>query len=183
MILCVDVDNVLGNLQEVVTNLFNERYGTNYTLDDFTDYNIENVLPVKEAINMQKMYGDNNIYSYVKPISGAQESLQRLVNTGHQVYLVTDAIPQNYNDKINWLHHFFPFIDNAHIIAMKHKWLLRADVMIEDNLTNLLARPYYERIVLDYPWNRNVTDYVYDIHRCTSWDEIIDAINKIDERE
>ena len=59
MILCVDVDNVLGNLQEVVTNLFNERYGTNYTLDDFTDYNIENVLPVKEAINMQKMYGDN----------------------------------------------------------------------------------------------------------------------------
>ena len=66
---------------------------------------------------------------------------------------------------------------------MKHKWLLRADVMIEDNLTNLLARPYYERIVLDYPWNRNVTDYVYDIHRCTSWDEIVDAINKIDEKE
>lgn len=183
MILCVDVDNVLGNLQETVINLFNKRYDTNYTMDDFTDYNVENVLPVKEAINMQIMYGDNDIYNHVKPILGAQTCLQKLVNAGHQVYLVTDAIPNNYNDKINWLHHFFPFIDDAHIVAMKHKWLLRSDVMIEDNLTNLLARPYYERIVLDYPWNRNVSDYVYDIHRCASWDEIIDVINRIDEGE
>lgn len=181
MILCVDVDNVLGNLHEAVVSLFNNRYGTNYTLDSFTDYNVENILPVEEATNMKKMYGDNDIYDYVKPIGGAQECLQKLINAGHIVYLVTDAIPKNYNNKINWLHHFFPFVDDAHIIAMKHKWLLRADVMIEDNLTNLLAKPYYERIVFDYPWNKNVNDYVYDIRRCINWNEIVDAVNEINE--
>ena len=46
MILAIDVDNVLCNLQEVVTNLFNERNGTNYTLNDFTSYDVMNVLPI-----------------------------------------------------------------------------------------------------------------------------------------
>ena len=36
MIIAVDIDNVLCNLQEVVIETFNERYGTEYTVDDFT---------------------------------------------------------------------------------------------------------------------------------------------------
>ena len=183
MVIACDIDNVLNNLQEAVTKLFNERYNTCYTLNDFHDYDVANVLPVKEAIAMKEMFGEHGIYDYVKPLAGAQESLQKLVNDGYQIYLVTDALPQNYCEKLEWVKHFFPFIDASHVVVMKHKHLFKCDVMIEDHMQNLLAGVHYARICKDAPWNRKVHDHVYDIHRCERWNEIINVIKKINEEE
>ena len=181
MILAIDVDNVLCNLQEVVTDLFNERYGTSYTLNDFTAYDVMTVLPVEEALNMQTMYGESGLYNLVKPIPGAQEALQKLIHDGHQVYLVTDAIPKTYDEKVEFIHRYFPFIDDAHIVCMKHKWLFKCDVLVEDNLANLLAKPYYHRICFNWPWNQEteMKDWTYGITRCYNWDDVVEAVNKI----
>ena len=183
MILCVDIDNTINNLQEAVMNLFNERYCTNYTLDNFDSYNIENVLPVKEAVIMKEMYGENGIYNFVKPLIGSQDAIQKLINDGHQVYFVTDAIPKIYNEKCQWVKHFFPFVDEAHIIAMKHKGLFKCDIMIEDNIQNLLSGVHYHRICINYPWNQNTHDEAYDIHRCASWNDVMDVVNQLNEEE
>ena len=183
MIIACDVDNVINNLQEAVVNLFNERCGAKYTVNDFHDYNVENVLSVKDAVIMKNMYGERGIYDYVKPLAGSQDALQKLINDGHHVYLVTDALPQNYNEKIDWIHHFFPFINNAHIVSMKHKHLFRCDLMIEDKISNLLSGISYHRVCMDQPWNRNGKDYVYDIHRCTNWAEVLDVIDELKEEE
>ena len=183
MIIACDVDNCLNNLQEAVIQLFNERHGTNYTVDSFNDYNIENVLPVKEAIAMKDMYGESGIYDYVKPLYGSQDGLQKLINDGHHVYLVTDAVPKNYSEKIDWIHHFFPFVNDSHIVAMKHKHLFKCELMIEDNMTNLLSGVNYHRVCIDYKWNRNGKDYVYDIHRCINWDDVLDVVDKLKEEE
>jgi 5'(3')-deoxyribonucleotidase len=183
MVLCVDVDNVICNLQEVIVNTFNKRYGSNYTLNDFTEYDIMNVLPTQDGIVMRDVYGETGLYDKVKPLPGAQETLKKLMNSGHQIYLVTDAIPKTYGEKVAFIKRFFPFIDDAHIIAMKHKHLFRCDALIEDNLQNLLAKPYYERICFDYAWNRKVSDYVYGIHRVFNWSEALAVVNKISELE
>lgn len=184
MIIVCDCDNVICNLQETVVNLFNKRYKTDYTLEDFHDYDVENTLPIKEATTMKKMYGESGIYKQVTPISGAQEGLKKLMNMGHQVYIVSDVVPKIYNEKCEWIRHFFPFIDNDHIVVMKHKHLFKCDIMIEDNIQNLLASPYYNRICMDYPWNKTThEDYIYDIYRCQNWKQIIDAVNKINEKE
>lgn len=183
MIIAIDVDNVINNLQTAVTDIFNERYGTNYNINDFDDYNIENVLPLPEAIAMKELYGDDDIYNRVKPIVGSQEGVRKLLAGGHEVYLVTDAIPKNYYSKVQWIQNFFPYMDESHIISMSHKHLMRCDVMIEDNLQNLLSGLHYHRICLDYSWNRKVHDWVYDIHRCSNWNEIVKIINKLNKEE
>lgn len=183
MVIACDVDNVLCNLQEVVVNLFNKRHGTHYTLNNFTEYDVMNILPTVEAVEMQALYSEQGLYNLVKPLPGAQDSLQKLINEGHQVYLVTDAIPKTYGEKVEFIHRYFPFIDDSHIVAMKHKHLFRCDVLIEDNLANLLAKPYYHRICFNYPWNESKKDYVYDIHRCYNWEDIMAAINKINDGE
>jgi 5'(3')-deoxyribonucleotidase len=180
MVIAIDMDNVLCNLQEVVINLFNKRYGTNYTSEDFTDYDVAQILPKNEAILMKKMYGEDNLYSNIKPIFGAQNAVEKLINAGHQVYVVSDIIPKTYAEKVEWIKFYFPQIDEAHIVAMKHKHLFKCDVLIEDSLQNLLAGHYYERICFDYAWNRQVKDYVYNIHRVSSWKEVLDVINKLD---
>lgn len=183
MTIVCDVDNVLNDLQDVVVDIFNKCYGKEYTLDDFTDYNVENVLPLQEAINMKKIYGQIGLYNAIKPIPGAQDGLQKLIDAGHKVYLVSDVIPNTYGEKVDWLNHFFPFIDNSHIIAMKHKQLLKCDIMIEDNMHTLLSGVNYGRVCMDYPWNRCANDWAYDIYRCSNWDEIVDAVNQINESE
>lgn len=183
MIIACDVDNVICNLQEIVVNLFNERYGASYTLNNFTEYDVMNVLPTQDAMVMRDMYGEHGLYNKVKPIPGAADSLQKLINKGHQVYLVTDAIPKTYGEKVEFIHRYFPFIDDSHIVAMKHKHLFRCDVMIEDNLANLLAKPYYHRICFNYPWNESKKDYVYGIYRCYNWDDVLAAVNEINELE
>ena len=183
MVLCVDVDDVICNLQEVVINLFNERYGSNYKIEDFTDYDVMNVLPTQDGIVMRNMYGETGLYNKVKPMHGAQEALQKLINMGHQVYLVTAAIPKTYGEKVEFIKRYFPFISEENIVCMKHKWLFKADIIIEDNLQTLLAKPYYHRILLDKPWNQSARDYVYGIERCHNWDEILAAVNKINDLE
>lgn len=183
MVLCVDVDNVICNLQEVIVNTFNKRYGSNYTLNDFTEYDIMNVLPTQDGIVMRDMYGETGLYDKVKPLPGAQETLKKLMNSGHQIYLVTDAVPKTYGEKVAFIKRFFPFIDDAHIVCMRHKWMFKCDVMIEDNLSNLIAKPYYHRILINWPWNQSNKDYVYDIDRCYNWDDVLAAINKINELE
>lgn len=180
MVIAIDMDNVLCNLQEVVVELFNERYGTNYTLEGFTDYDVAQNLPKNEAILMKTMYGEDNLYSNIKPLHGAQNAIEKLINDGHQVYVVSDVIPKTYAEKVEWLRFYFPQIDEAHIVAMKHKHLLRCDVMIEDNLQNLLAKPYYERVCFDYAWNRKISDYAYGIHRVSNWNEVLDVINELE---
>ena len=183
MVVACDIDNVLNNLQEAVTNLFNVRHNTKYTLNDFHNYNIENVLPFKEAMAMKDMYAETGIYNHVKPLVGSQDGLKKLIDYGHQVYLVADTISKIYDEKVQWVKHFFPFVDESHIVAMKHKHLFKCDCMIEDNIHNLLTGMSYHRICMDYPWNRDTRDYVYDIHRCHNWNEIINIINKLNEEE
>lgn len=179
MVIMVDVDNVLNNLQEVVVNLFNQKYGTQYTLNTFTKYNVSECLSKEDAINMTKMYDEPGIYDNVNPIDGARTVLEKLIRAGHSVYLVTDANPSIYEEKVNWIMFHFPCIDRSNIICMKHKWLFRCDAMIEDNLNNLLGGYHYDRICLDYPWNTDIRDEVYDIHRAQNWNNVLDIINKL----
>ena len=183
MVLCVDVDDVICNLQEVVVDLFNKRFGSKYTLNDFTDYDVMNILPAQDGIAMRNMYGESGLYNKVRPMSGSQDALQKLINMGHQVYLVTAAVPKTYGEKVEFIKRYFPFIDENHIVCMRHKWMFKSDIMIEDNLQNLLAKPYYHRILLDRPWNQSNKDYIYDIHRCRNWNDIVAAVNKISESE
>ena len=183
MVICVDIDDTICNLQETVIGLFNKRFGSHYTIENFTEYDIMNVLPTQDAIVMKEMYGESGLYDKVKPIIGAQEALEKLINLGHQVYLVTAAIPTTYGEKVAFIKRFFPYIDDGHIVCMKHKWMFKADIMIEDNINTLLAKPYYHRICFDRPGNRNVSDWTYDISRCNNWNEIVAVVNKINDLE
>ena len=183
MTIMVDIDDTICNMQQVAIDIFNSRYGTTYTLSDFNDYDVMSCMPIDHATKMMDIYGESGLYNSVKPFKHAQRSIQKLINDGHQVYFVTSAIPKTYGEKVEFIKRHFPYIDDAHIAAMKHKHLFRCDVMVEDCLQHLLAKPYYHRVLIDQPWNQSNKDYVYDIHRCYNWDDVLAAINKINEME
>lgn len=185
MVFCIDVDGTLNNLMDAVLEVFNDKTGKNYTVNDITTYNLGDCFSVEDAAIMKSIFEKPDIWDKVKPMKGAAGVLQKLFNNGHQIYLVTDNCPDTYGKKVAWIKQFFPFIDVSKIVCMKDKWMFRADVMIEDNLQTLLVRPYYHRILIDHPWNsaHEYKDFAYGIYRCKSWDNVMNAINKIVEME
>lgn len=183
MIIVTDVDGVLNNLMSVVLDMYNSKHNTSFSLDNITTYNIGSCFESDVAQEMKDIFNSPDIWKKVKPTLDAQEGLEKLINNGHQVYLVTDNCPDTYGEKVKWIKRFFPFVESSKIVCMRDKWLFRADVMIEDCLQTLLAKPYYHRILVDHPWNRAVHDYAYDVHRCCNWNEIVNVVNKINERE
>lgn len=183
MIIACDVDGVLNNLMDVTLEVYNNAYETSYTLDDITTYNLENCFEPEVAERMKAIFDNPAVWKNVKPIEGSQDGLETLINKGHQIYLATNNNPDTYGEKVKWIKRFYPFIEPSKIICIKDKWMLRADVIIEDCLQTLLSKPYFHRVLMDYPWNQSTKDYVYDIHRCFNWHEIVDVINKINEEE
>ena len=182
MTIMVDIDGVLNNLQDTVIKIFNERYGTAYTINNFKHYSVSECLNKTDAINFVKIYSEKGVYDSVSPLNNAQNAINKLKKQGHDIYIVTDAIPCVFEEKVNWIKFHFPSIDEAHIVSMKHKWLFKCDVMCDDNIDNLIGGHHYERICFDYPWNRAVRDEVYGIHRVSNWDDALNAINKINQK-
>ena len=92
MIFCIDCDNVINNLQETVVEIFNRRYGTEYTLEDFQNYDIEQCLSKDEALDMKALYCEKGIYNFVKPIAGAPAALKKLIGLNIIFHLLTMPI-------------------------------------------------------------------------------------------
>lgn len=183
MIIAIDCDNVLNNLQETIINIFNERYGASYTMDDFKKYNISECINKEDAIKMLALYSEPGIYDSVYPLSDAQTVVQKLIRMGHEVYVVTDSPVSIFEEKVHWIKYYFPDIDDAHIICMKHKWLLKCDIMIDDNMDNLLGGYHYDRVCVDCPWNRHMRDEVYGVYRVSDLTQMLDIVNKINKEE
>ena len=178
-----DVDGVLNNLMGVAIETYNKRYGTNYTLKNLTHYHLENCFEPNVANKIKEIFTEADIWNKVKPTNGSQDGLRNLIRNGHDVYLSTDNHPNTFGTKVDWILNYYPFLDKSKIICIKDKSLLRCDVMIEDCFEKLIAGRHYHRILMDQNWNQSNKDWVYGIHRCYDWDDIVVTVNKISELE
>lgn len=180
MIIMCDIDNILNNLAEKVVEVYNYRTKKNIQLSDIISYNFYDCLPREDADGIVSLFKEKSLWDSLKPLEGSQNSLKQLIKKGHQIYLATATDPINFEWKITWLKQYFPFIPEDNIIRIMDKSLLKADVIIDDCLDNLISS-FAERIVLDYPWNHNeLKDYAYGIRRAYTFNDIINIINNIE---
>ena len=177
--LIIDCDDVLLDLNSRVLQVFNEENGTDYTEDIFTDFDIYKCLPFELAEKYTALWLREDIWRSLSPVYHAQWGMKKLIDDGFEVFVATSTHYSNFVWKIELLQAYFPFIDSSKIICIKDKSLLHGDIMVDDCTANLISNLYCHRICLEKSWNQNVHDEVYGIHRCKTWDEIIDTIEKI----
>lgn len=181
MIIAVDWDNVLNNLTEKTLEFYNKQSDKNIQMSDVTSYNLHDCLSKEDADGIMKLFKNKSLWDSLSPISGAKEGLQRLIDDGHKVYIVTATAPENFAWKIQWLKKYFPFFNMDNAIRMMDKSLFKCNVLIEDCMDQLIKNKLCYRVCLDYPWNRsNAKDLVYDIRRVKDWKEILETINQIE---
>lgn len=180
MIIAVDFDNILNNLTEKTLEVYNAQSGKNIKMEDLTSYNFYDCLDKSDADGMIKLFKNKILWDSLTPIEGSREGVQKLLDAGCRVYIVTATAPENFAWKISWLKKYFPFFNADNVVRMKDKSLFKCDVMIEDCYDQLVKNKLCHKICLDYSWNRDETkDWVHGTYRCKSWKEIVNAVGKI----
>ena len=180
MIIAVDWDCVLNNLMDKVLEIYNAQSGKNIQMSDLTEYNFYDCLPKEDADGMTKLFKNKTMWDSLTPIQGAKDGLQKLLDNGHKVYIVTATATENWPWKISWFKKYFPFFNTDNIVLLKDKSLFKCDIMVDDSYDNLIKNKLCHKICLDYPWNRcEEKDWVYGTYRCKDWKEIVEAVNKI----
>ncbi len=139
----LDVDEVIcfsGYLEAV-----NEFLGTHYILDDFTDYYIDIAAVPKDRFEaFHHFIETKNLYQNAVILPNAVDTIKKL-NEVYEIYICSACVnPFNiqnsgkeFLNKYNFLIEFLPFLDPKHFIFTSAKHLFKADIQIDDRLSNL----------------------------------------------
>lgn len=180
MIIICDVDNILNNPAEKAIEVYNSFKNKNIQVSDIISYNFYDCLAKEDADVIVSLFKEKELWDSLKPLEGSQNGLKQLIKKGYRIYLATATDPINFGWKLSWLKQYYPFIPEDNIIRIMDKSLLKADVLIDDCLDNLINSSA-ERVCLNYPWNHNeLKDYAYGIRRAYGWSDIVNIINTID---
>lgn len=177
--------------------LINEFMGTNYVIDDFSDYYIDEVVIPKDRFELFNKFIENkNMYDYATLLPDSVESIKYL-NDLYNIYICSSCInPFNINgsgrlfaDKYNYLINILPFLKPENFIFTNAKNMLKADIQIDDRLSNLnndietkiLFPSYHNKdITLDETQKFNVVRAGYDYNN--GWNEVVNILTNNTEK-
>lgn len=166
----IDYDSTLFNTIDVWIDLYNKKYNDKLTINDFKFWDIHKSLPKEKSNKFYSILDNNELWENIKPLNNAVEVVKDL-NEEYEVYIITATHHNHIKIKSEILLKYFPFIEYKQIISCYYKQLINVDIMIDDNLENLIGGKY-RKILIDYPWNRDVDDCGRGIERFKNWKEI-----------
>jgi 5'-nucleotidase len=112
------------------------------------------------------------------PIPNALESLVKMQEKGHQVYICTSPLSESascYTEKYEWVLKHLGKDWARRLIITKDKTLVYGDILIDDKPEiKGLVKPSWEHILYTQPYNQNVNH-----KRRLTWQEDWESILKI----
>ena len=163
-IILLDVDEVIcfsGFLE-----VSNEFMGTNFDIDYFTDYYIDEVLVPKERFDeFNKFLLGKNLYENAKLLPNGVRVIEKL-NKYYDIYPCTSCINpfdlngsgKLFNDKYDFLLKTIPFIRPQNFIFTDTKNLFKADIQIDDRIQKLESSDVKIKILFPSYHNKSISD-------------------------
>lgn len=181
--LMIDMDNCITNA--LFMKRINDFLDTNYTLEDQTEYRLQNI--TGERINdFWKYMEDKSFYGDSPLVDNAYETLE-ILNKKYDLYIVTafiyydsnpDISANNLKYKYEYLKKKLPFINPKQYIFIENKKLIHSDIAIDDRIDNLENT---EKKVLMTAWhNKNIREDELKergIVRVNNWKEILEMLD------
>ena len=178
MTILVDMDDTIEQLLLAWVKRCNEKYGYNVAYDDITDWNVTKAYP---GLTREQVYGityETGFWGSIEPVPGAAEALHRLMEKGHEIFIVTATEYEHLYEKMHdLLFRYFPFLTWDHVIITSCKQMIRGDVLIDDGPHNLIGGGY-KKILFDAPHNRTFDAEKNGMIRVYNWEEIEQVIEK-----
>ena len=165
----VDMDDTLENLCEAWVSFLNDKYGLSVATDDIKDWDITKAFP---SLTKQQVFApleDVNMWERVKPLPKACETICKLREDGHKIFVVTASSPNSIPIKLNKvLFKYFPFFTYNDVIVTSHKQSIRGDILVDDAPHNLIGGSY-KKILMNAPHNRYYDEESIGAVRASDW--------------
>ena len=182
--LLIDIDEVICT--STLLDEMNKFLGTNYKLNDFHEYYIDDILGSDE--NKQKFYEKIqyiDLYHNATIMDNAVEVLKKL-STKYEIYICSNCVMfcnknnsgHFYKHKYDFLINNFPFIDPENFIFTGAKNIFKADIQIDDRLNNLKGE-VTTKLLFDSYHNHDISDEELsqlNVKRVHNWNEIADIL-------
>ena len=181
----VDFDDTLNNFLDVWVEYLNETHGTTVKKEDVKEWNITKAFPSIKVQDIFSPLRTEEFWKRVKPLPGAVEYLEKLINDGHNVCIVTASQPETVAVKLNEvLFKYFPYLSYKNVIIAYQKNLVNGQIIIDDSVDNILGGWRYLGLLVNAPHNASfdvssLKDGPVDgIVRVSNWEEIYDKITE-----
>ena len=178
----VDMDNVITDGKFL--DLINEFLGSNYKLNDFKNYYLQEIIKDRKK-EFWEYVKERNFYEDVVLFDGCFEVLKKL-NEKYDIYIVTsylwndciDLSGDNLCNKYYFLRKMLPFIKPEKYIFTTNKRLINFDIRIDDKLDNVVTS---DTSLLFTAWhNRDLNEQFLksiNVIRVNDWYEIDKILN------
>lgn len=177
LIIGCDLDDTMTNLLDSWILWLNNKYNLKVIKDSIIDWNMEKAFPFLTLDQICEPLRIPNFWDTVYPRENADKIIKRIMEDGHQFYVVTSTDYRVMPEKAKrCLFKHFPFLNKSQLIITYNKQLLNLDVLIDDALHNLDGGKYI-KILMDMPYNRqsnNIEDF-----RVFNWDDIYSIIKQL----
>lgn len=177
----LDLDGVVTDYQTYFIESFNDRFNTDFTIDDWKDYYFTpriNGFKVREESfwKLIDYHVEIGAWKYLNPIEGALEGIKKL-NENNSIHIITHKKGRSKQDTVYWLSVHNVDYDSISFTTQRKghiAYTLGIDVMIEDSHKNVedLASIGIESLLINRPWNQvKLTSPL--IQRVNNWQEIV----------
>lgn len=137
----VDMDDVLEHFVDNWIFAINEKFDRNVDPKTLNSWEILHLYPGISELEMEQILESPDFWKKVKPIDGAVETMKKLIDDGHDVYVATSSWYKTLVPKMDEvLFKYFDFLKWDKVIVAKDKWMIRGDVVIDDGIHNLKNR-------------------------------------------
>ena len=179
MIILTDADGVLENLTHVWVELLNEKYGYSVKYEDVKEWDMCKSYP---GLTREEVYGmelNDELYDRMGPMEGGPECIRKLIEKGHEVYVVTNTPYQVIKSKMEKvIFKYYPFLTWKNVIVASNKKLIKGDVLIDDGIHNLMGGDY-KKILFTAPYNEDFDAKANDMIRVSNWSDIEKVFEKL----
>jgi len=177
--LMIDMDDVICN--GGFLHLINEFTHKNYTIDEFSKYYMQDIIPEEKKKEWIKFFEQGNMYSHAQFIGTAYESIKKL-NEVYEIFIVTAYLIKddfsisgtNLKNKFNWLQVNLPFISQKNYVFTDNKEIIDCEIKIDDKLSNLDGNAKTKLLFTAYH-NKRLTNEELNkkqVQRVNSWEQI-----------
>lgn len=173
----VDADDTIEYLAEAWVSVLNERHGTNVDVEDLTEWEVQKAFPKLSKGEVYSPLKDESIWDRVRPREDAVYYLEKLIEEGHKIYIVTATNHETYKAKMEKvILKYYPCIHRTDVIVAYNKKMIKGDVRVDDGPHNLQGCDGL-KVLMDAPHNRKFNTETSGIKRVHNWGEAYDLIH------
>lgn len=172
MRILIDMDDTIENLCEAWVKLLNKKYGTEVNWLDIRNWDMQLSFPTLTEKQIYEVLNEESLWDTVTVKEGAAARIQELMEQGHEVFIVTSSWYTTIVPKVErCLFKYLPFLSWHQVIITSHKYLIKGDILVDDNPENLVNGDYFG-ILFNAPHNTDFDESSRDLVRADNWDSV-----------